>query len=592
MIRILGIAPYEGMKNLMQTLAQMRDDMQLDVHIGDYLAGLDIVENTDISDYDVIISRGGTADLIREHVTIPVVSIQLSQYDVLNVIKLAQSYNGAFAIVGFPSTVKIASMLCELLQYDIPIYTTHNEDEMKETIIRLQKQQISMVLGDNMIARHAQAQGLHSILITSGSESITAAFDEAVRLSLYFRQLRQRNDFYHTALKLNRRRLVIMQPNGQILFTDIPSALKPSMTALAKKMQPSVLKNGRQQKIRRINRRNYMITGDILSQGHERLLIFEISELALSASASPSGLILKESGEITNDFVQLFYGSASALNIQKKLASFRKARAILLTGEQGCGKDSLAEYIYSSGSFSQNALCIIDCEVLGDKALTHLLSSNDSPLFFTGHVIYFRRFEKLTGSQRSLILQMHRQGALSSGNQLIFSVQESGSRPSAAEADCVRELMSEFSCVLLHIPPLRQRIHEIPSLITLYLNTLERSGQHQIAGIEPEGMTFLQSFRWPGNTRQLCRIIKVLYDMTDTSYIHTGSVRDVLNGEDRIASEPAAEIGELNINRPLNDIIREIILMLLAQEGMTQSKAAEQLGICRTTLWRYLRKQP
>ncbi len=91
---------------------------------------------------------------------------------------------------------------------------------------------------------------------------------------------------------------------------------------------------------------------------------------------------------------------------------------------------------------------------------------------------------------------------------------------------------------------------------------------------------------------QLCRIIKVLYDMTDTSYIHTGSVRDVLNGEDRIASEPTAEIGELNINRPLNDIIREIILMLLAQEGMTQSKAAEQLGICRTTLWRYLRKQP
>ena len=117
MFKILGIAPYEGLRELMTVLADRRDDMILDAHTADYTDGLEIAENTDLSGYDAIISRGGIVDILRENLSIPVIAIQFSQYDILKAINLAKSTGKNFAIVGFPRTVETADMLCKLLQY-------------------------------------------------------------------------------------------------------------------------------------------------------------------------------------------------------------------------------------------------------------------------------------------------------------------------------------------------------------------------------------------------------------------------------------------------------------------------------------------
>lgn len=73
------------------------------------------------NNYDVILSRGGTAKLIRSAVDLPVAEISISGYDILRTIKLAQNYSGKFAIAGFSSITENAHMICDLLQYDIDI---------------------------------------------------------------------------------------------------------------------------------------------------------------------------------------------------------------------------------------------------------------------------------------------------------------------------------------------------------------------------------------------------------------------------------------------------------------------------------------
>ena len=87
--KILGIAPYEGMKALMMRLAGQRDDIDLTVYVGDLEAGAEIASRHTFQDYDVILSRGGTAEMISSISPIPVVEIQLSVYDILRAIKLA-----------------------------------------------------------------------------------------------------------------------------------------------------------------------------------------------------------------------------------------------------------------------------------------------------------------------------------------------------------------------------------------------------------------------------------------------------------------------------------------------------------------------
>ena len=64
-IRLLGIAPYENMKFLMQEQAKEYSDIELTVFVGDLQQGVELARRNFYNDYDVIISRGGTATKLR-----------------------------------------------------------------------------------------------------------------------------------------------------------------------------------------------------------------------------------------------------------------------------------------------------------------------------------------------------------------------------------------------------------------------------------------------------------------------------------------------------------------------------------------------
>ena len=102
--RVLGIVPYEGMKTAMEREAEIYPDICLDVQTGDLEAGADIVRSLSPGAYDCIISRGGTAQLIRQATNIPVVEIQLSVYDVLRAIRLPRATPTAAPWSAFPAS--------------------------------------------------------------------------------------------------------------------------------------------------------------------------------------------------------------------------------------------------------------------------------------------------------------------------------------------------------------------------------------------------------------------------------------------------------------------------------------------------------
>ena len=81
--KILAVAPYEGMADILTDIAQSRDDIALTVQTGDLFTGRDIAMQLAHKNYDVIISRGGTAELIQSAVELPVIDISISVYDIL-----------------------------------------------------------------------------------------------------------------------------------------------------------------------------------------------------------------------------------------------------------------------------------------------------------------------------------------------------------------------------------------------------------------------------------------------------------------------------------------------------------------------------
>ena len=71
-IKAIGIAPYAGLKRLMEELAEEDPELDLVAEQGDLEEGVDIARRAEKEGYELVISRGGTASLIREAVSIPV----------------------------------------------------------------------------------------------------------------------------------------------------------------------------------------------------------------------------------------------------------------------------------------------------------------------------------------------------------------------------------------------------------------------------------------------------------------------------------------------------------------------------------------
>ena len=97
-IRVLGIAPYEDMVPMMENLAEEFPQIDLTLFTGDMEAGLEAARNNLHGNYDVVISRGGTARILQQNLALPVVEIEISMYDVLCTLQLAAGLAGKTAL--------------------------------------------------------------------------------------------------------------------------------------------------------------------------------------------------------------------------------------------------------------------------------------------------------------------------------------------------------------------------------------------------------------------------------------------------------------------------------------------------------------
>ncbi|HBC95978.1 MAG TPA: hypothetical protein DC034_04160, partial [Clostridium sp.] len=88
-MKVFAIAPYNGLKELILQLAENEKDIDLQAEVGDLDLGVEIAKKAQRMSADIIISRGGTAELIQREVDIPVVDIEVSGYDILRVVTLA-----------------------------------------------------------------------------------------------------------------------------------------------------------------------------------------------------------------------------------------------------------------------------------------------------------------------------------------------------------------------------------------------------------------------------------------------------------------------------------------------------------------------
>lgn len=585
-IRILGIAPYDGMRTAMERAAEAYPQIQLDAYTGDLEAGVAIVQQTPPNTYHCVISRGGTAALIRKVTDLPVVDINISVYDVLRTIKLAQNYTSLYAIVGFPSITEPAHTLCSLLGYDLDILTVHSTDEVTNTLQRLQEGGYRMVVCDMVTHTVARQLGLDAFLITSGMESLHTAFDQALSISEWYSQQRREIMLLRRITQGQNGRAIMLNSDGTVFYASPNDPPKELLEQLRSHMA-EIPTNGTLKFYYTEHDLLYSITAQVFVVDEARRYLFYCIPSRIPLHTNWAGLRSMNRGECEYLFTNSFYSLSGALGaLGAEIESLSSVRQpIMISGEPGTGKEQIARHLYLHSSLVNKPLVVVNCALMNEKSWDFLLNHYSSPLNATDNTVYFQNLESIADARVPELLAAIKETGLARRVRLIFSC---ACRTEGIVPDVLRKFTERLGCLSLSLPPLRSRQDEIPSLASLYLSSLNLELGKQISGLEPRAIEMLRQYSWPTNYTQFKNILRTLASTTSGAYVTAAQVAELL-GRERTLRRPAEPThAEVRSDRTLDEIVTEVVQQAVAAHNGNRAAAARQLGISRTTLWRYL----
>lgn len=586
-IRVLGIAPYEDMMPLMAGLAEEYPQVSLTMFTGDMEEGLEVAKSNLHGNYDVVISRGGTAKILQRNLDLPVVEIEISMYDVLCTMQLASGPVGRTALVSLADSAANANLLSRLLGYDIDVFPLDSSVDVEPTLLKLRRENYQSILCDVITNTTAQRLGMNSFLIVSGADSIRRAYEQALRLCRGQERLREENQFFRQLLQGQIGQTVVFDEEGNLYLSTLENP-KPGVLELLRRELPESSAAAERRVTRTLNGTLYSIRSRHI--GSYVAFFFDARKAPLSPNHVGIRFLSRLDAE--RDYYGSIFGYASAiLHPHEKLEQIGQSAApIMVSGEDGTGKPYIVDLLYMRSPLQNNPLIAVNCGLLNDKSWAFLLEHHGSPLADYGSTLYFTGIDALSPERSRQLLAALSETDVCRHNRVIFScISQTGEYISAAGS----LFLDKLSCLSLYLPPLRQLPDQISALVNLTLSHINADLPSLIMGVEPEALELLRRFSWPHNYTQFRRVLYELAVSAADPIITAKDVRSMLKKEQHFSSfVPQGEdtAVPLDLNRTLNEIDRDVARRVVQEFDGNQTAAAKRLGISRTTLWRLLQK--
>jgi two-component system nitrogen regulation response regulator GlnG len=295
---------------------------------------------------------------------------------------------------------------------------------------------------------------------------------------------------------------------------------------------------------------------------------------------------------------------------------------VLILGESGTGKELVARAIYSHSERSDRPFLAINCAAIPETLLESELFGHE-PGAFTGanrrrigkfeqcnggtllldeigdmtaavqakmlRVLQDQSFERL-GSNQTVRTQVR---ILAATNQDLDQLVEKG--------HFRKDLYYRLKVVTIRVPPLRERLEDVPELAHYLLFQFNRELGRDVRGFAPETLAIFQQYSWPGNVRELQGVIKQAMLTATGTLILPEFLPDLLRRDSRAVEASPTERAEMTnlealidgmLQRGEKDVHAKVIQMverLLLTHALRhthghQAQASDLLGLNRTTL--------
>jgi len=150
------------------------------------------------------------------------------------------------------------------------------------------------------------------------------------------------------------------------------------------------------------------------------------------------------------------------------------------------------------------------------------------------------------------------------------------------------DLFYRLNVFQIHLPPLRERMEDLPDLISFFIDKFNRVMSKHIAGIDKEALDFLRNYSFPGNIRELENIIERAFILSEENIIKVSDIG--LTAVNLQNEKYSGSAGIKKKSTKLREVEKQTILEALHKWEGNRTQAAEELGITRRTLFNKIKE--
>src|SRR6202171_6100038 len=293
---------------------------------------------------------------------------------------------------------------------------------------------------------------------------------------------------------------------------------------------------------------------------------------------------------------------------------------VVLLGETGRGKTLLAHAIHNSSARAGQPFISFNASAMSDTLLESQLFGHERGAFTGAQQAVKGKFELANGgtlfldeiSEMSPLAQVKILRVLEYGeferlgsermlkcDARVICATNCSLRERVVQEKFREDLYHRLNGLTLLIPPLRERLEELPALIAAELKAAAKSEGKTITAIHPQAIERLTSYPWPGNLRELSHTVRTMTLFCDGPVIlpqHVVFPPDLATTpSNKDGAQPDSNLPKTNTNHASSDLslasaVARHVSLVYEQTSRNQRQAPKLLGSARATVARHLRK--
>ena len=611
MIEVLVIVPYEELLHEYEEAIAKAHDPR--VHFTtSFMYGTDARNLSRASDYDIIVVRGMTSRALSEkYPETTIVDIKMDAFDVSSALLEAKKKFPGIRKIGLilpSSSICSASILTELLGIEVVMREVRGEEHMESTLREMVKEGCEVFIGGLTLKRVSEKMGLEYVHIKTGPSAIESSIKDAITAAHILDRERSRLGLMKSLVNNTPDSLLIIDDKGKITAANHAASSffrRPNLVGMdAKELFPLEIYSvcDDVEVVQTIGDQTVLITEHpVHIEGEKRAtyvslrLVEDIrrTEKKIRSKLQEKGLTAKYSfSDIVTEQVEMKQLVAKALRYAHVEGN------VLLTGETGTGKELFVQSMHNASPRRDKPFVAVNCAALSEQLLeselfgytegsfTGAQKGGKTGLFelAQGGTIFLDEIGEMPIRFQAKLLRVIQEREIRKigGDEFIPVDVRIMSATNQNIPDLIekglfrRDLYYRINLLTLHIPPLRERLDDIPAIFKRFVERKSKALNIVPPMVEKDALECLKGYSWPGNIRELRNVAERAVIFSSSNCITRDTLKeiDVSVGEKRTSEEKKI---------PLTS---EELYRRYVESGLTLNDFALSIGISRTTLWR------